>query len=60
MKLSLTKDIRQLLSSTIVVTNATSVNGIFHSMDLTKASVHDVNVLNEIKPINHLKRALAA
>lgn len=27
----------------------TSVNGIFHSMDLTKASVHDVNVLKEIK-----------
>ena len=27
----------------------TSVSGIFHSMDLTKASVHDVNVLNEIK-----------
>lgn len=27
----------------------TSVNGVFHSMDLTKASVHDVNVLKEIK-----------
>lgn len=27
----------------------TSVNGIFHGMDLTKASVHDVNVLKEIK-----------
>jgi len=27
----------------------TSVNGIFESMDLTKASVHDVNVLKEIK-----------
>jgi len=27
----------------------TSVNGIFHSMDLTKASVHDVNVSKEIK-----------
>ena len=27
----------------------TSANGIFHSMDLTKASVHDVNVLKEIK-----------
>jgi len=27
----------------------TSVNGIFQSMDLTKASVHDVNVLKEIK-----------
>lgn len=27
----------------------TSVNGVFHSMDLTKASVHDVNVLKQIK-----------
>ncbi len=27
----------------------TSVEGIFHSMDLTKASVHDINVLKEIK-----------
>ena len=27
----------------------TSANGIYHSMDLTKASVHDVNVLKEIK-----------
>jgi hypothetical protein len=27
----------------------TSANGIFHSMDLTKASVHDVNILKEIK-----------
>ena len=27
----------------------TSANGIFHSMDLTKVSVHDVNVLKEIK-----------
>ena len=27
----------------------TSVNGIFHCMDFTKASVHDVNVLKEIK-----------
>jgi hypothetical protein len=27
----------------------TSANGVFHSMDLTKASVHDVNVLKEIK-----------
>ncbi len=27
----------------------TSVNGVFHSMDLTKASVHGVNVLKEIK-----------
>ena len=27
----------------------TSVNGVFESMDLTKASVHDVNVLKEIK-----------
>jgi hypothetical protein len=27
----------------------TSVNGVFHSMDLTKASVHDVNDLKEIK-----------
>ena len=27
----------------------TSVNGVFHSMDLTKASVHDVDVLKEIK-----------
>lgn len=27
----------------------TSVNGVFQSMDLTKASVHDVNVLKEIK-----------
>lgn len=27
----------------------TSVNGIFESMDLTKASVHDVNILKEIK-----------
>lgn len=27
----------------------TSASGIFHSMDLTKASVHDVNVLKELK-----------
>jgi hypothetical protein len=27
----------------------TSVTGVFHSMDLTKASVHDVDVLKEIK-----------
>lgn len=27
----------------------TSVRGIFHSMDLTKASVHDVHYLSEIK-----------
>jgi IS5 family transposase len=27
----------------------TSVEGIFHSMDLTKASVHDINILKEIK-----------
>jgi len=27
----------------------TSVNGVFSSMDLTKASVHDVHYLNEIK-----------
>ena len=27
----------------------TSVNGIFHSMDLTKVSIHDVNVLKDIK-----------
>jgi hypothetical protein len=27
----------------------TSVNGIFHSMDLRKINVHNVNVLKEIK-----------
>jgi IS5 family transposase len=27
----------------------TSVKGVFHSMDLTKASVHDIHYLNEVK-----------
>lgn len=27
----------------------TSINGVFHSLDLSKASVHDVNYLNDIK-----------
>jgi len=33
----------------------TSVNGIFHSMDLTKASVHDVHYLQQVKysGLNH-------
>ena len=28
---------------------ATSVNGVFHSMDLSKASVHDIHYLNDVR-----------
>lgn len=35
----------------------TSVKGVFHSMDLTKASVHDVYYLNEVKQNNQMQNA---
>ncbi len=38
----------------------TSVKGIFHSMDISKTSIHDVHYLNDIKHSNITHCALIA